>query len=238
MSNNVKVLIAEDDLTSRSMLRSVIEKAGYEPVEADAGYQALSILLAPDAPHLVILDWVLPGMNGLEIVKNIRKTKDTEQPYIIMLTSKSSKNDLITALDAGADDYLIKPYDAAVLKARLAVGNRLIALQEEIRSREKLKGVLEMAGAVSHELNQPLQSVMGFSELMLLDLEESNPYFRMLSKIKEGIERIGELTRKIVSITHYETKSYLTNHIVDIDKAAKQEKPTFVLETFTKPTDK
>ncbi len=220
MSNKTKILIAEDDLVSRTMLCSVLSKAGYATLEADSGGQALKIMCQEDAPRLAILDWVLPGLNGLEIVKQLREKKLADPPYLIMLTSKSSKYDLIEALNAGADDYLIKPYDAAVLQARLKVGLRMIKMQREIKEREKLKGVLEMAGAVTHELNQPLQSVFGYAELLMNNLKPEDPHYRILSKIIHGVQRIGELTHKFVTITHYQSKAYLDDTIIDIDKAS------------------
>jgi len=99
----------------------------------------------------------------------------------------------------------------------------MIMLQNEMRKREKLQGVLEMAGAVCHELNQPLQIVSGFSEMLLMDLEPSDPNYKMINTIKTGIDRIGELTHKIMKITHYQSKPYLKSNIVDIDQACEHE---------------
>jgi len=108
--------------------------------------------------------------------------------------------------------------------ARVNVGKRMITLQNELREREKLQGVLEMAGAICHELNQPLQSVSGFSELLLMDMETGSPNYKMLKNIKTGIERIGDLTRKIMNITRYQSKPYLNeSKIIDIEKASRHE---------------
>ena len=100
----------------------------------------------------------------------------------------------------------------------------MITLQNELREREKLQGVLEMAGAICHELNQPLQSVSGFSELLLMDMETGSPNYKMLKNIKAGVERIGDLTRKIMNITRYQSKPYLNeSKIIDIEKASRHE---------------
>jgi len=98
----------------------------------------------------------------------------------------------------------------------------MITLQNRLRERERLQGVLEMAGAVCHELNQPLQSVSGFSELLLMDMETSDPNHERLKNIKMGIEWIGELTRKIMKITRYRSKNYMNgkSRILDIDQAS------------------
>lgn len=127
----MRVLIAEDDLTSRSMLKAVLEKAGYEVVETINGAKAWAELQKPDAPKLIILDWMMPEMDGLEVLKRIRALGHEDPPYIIMLTSKGEKAGIITGLNAGADDYLIKPFDLGELRARIKVGRRMVEMQEQ-----------------------------------------------------------------------------------------------------------
>ncbi|MBK1671734.1 diguanylate cyclase response regulator [Ectothiorhodospira shaposhnikovii] len=135
----VRILIAEDDLTSRTLLVSLLEKAGHEVIETRDGMEAWRILQMPDAPRLAILDWMMPEMDGIEVVRRVRAT-DTELPaFIIMLTCRDTKTDLIHALDSGADDYLIKPFDAGELRARMGVGIRIIQLQDALlQSREDM----------------------------------------------------------------------------------------------------
>ena len=86
--------------------------------------------------------------------------------------------------------------------------------------KEKLEGVIEMAGAVCHELNQPLQGVSGYSELVMMDLKESDPSYQLISRIKGEIDRMGEITKKLMKVTEYKTKDYLKGKIIDIDKAS------------------
>jgi len=129
----------------------------------------------------------------------------------------------VQGLEAGADDYIAKPYNNAELKARVDVGRRMLLLQNEMREREKLQGVLEMAGAVCHELNQPLQIVSGFAEMLLLETNTDDKNYKILKTIKQGIERIGELTRRIMKITRYQAKPYLKGRIVDINEASTRE---------------
>ena len=125
-------------------------------------------------------------------------------------------------LEAGADDYIAKPYDNGELLARIGVGRRILELLAEVARRQKLQGVLEMAGAVCHELNQPLQAVSGYSELLLLDSDENDPHAAVLRAIHAEVQKIGELTRKIMNITQYRTKDYLGGRhtIVDIEGAS------------------
>jgi len=219
----MKILIAEDDFTSRTMLQAVLTKWGYEVISTGDGHEALAIFQQTDPPQIAILDWEMPGLDGASLCGELRNQKLKDPLYLILLTSRKESKDIVRGLEAGADDYIAKPYNSAELQARVNVGRRMIMLQNEMRKREKLQGVLEMAGAVCHELNQPLQIVSGFSEMLLMDMEPCDPNYKMLNTIKTGIDRIGELTHKIMKITRYQSKSYLKSKIVDIDQASEYE---------------
>jgi CheY-like chemotaxis protein len=218
----MKILIAEDDLTSRIMLQGVLSKWGYEVTSASDAEEAWDVFQQADAPRLVILDWMMPGMDGLTLCRKLRAQDRAAPLYILLLTSKGEQNDIVRGLEAGADDYVAKPYDNEELRARIGVGQRVLELLAEVARRQKLQGVLEMAGAVCHELNQPLHVVSGYSEMLLMDLDESDPQAETLRIIKEQVDRIGALTRKIMSITQYRAKDYLGGRhaIVDIEQAS------------------
>jgi phosphoserine phosphatase RsbU/P len=220
----MKILVADDDLTSRMMLRAVVAKWNFESVMAEDGTQAWELLQLPQAPSLAILDWMMPGLTGPELCRKLRERREARPLYIILLTSRGERQDVVQGLEAGADDYLAKPYDNQELRARMNVGRRIIELQEALVKREKLQGVLEMAGAVCHELNQPLQVVSGYSELLLMDLPEDDPNRTHLMHIRESVRRIGALTRKIMGITTYCSMDYLQGkgRIVDIEGASGQ----------------
>ena len=220
MNTNMKILIAEDDMTSRAMLQAVLAKWGYDVTAASDGEQAWAALQEPTPPGLAVLDWEMPGLDGDELCRRLRAQERKEPLYLILLTSRGAPEDIVRGLEAGADDYIAKPYDNAELKARVDVGRRMLMLQNEMREREKLQGVLEMAGAVCHELNQPLQIVSGFSEMLLLDADAGDKNSETLKTIKDGIDRIGELTRRIMKITRYQAKPYLKGRIVDIEQAS------------------
>ena len=135
----MRILIAEDDLTSRSILAAVLRKGGHEVVETASGATAWDALQQADAPALAILDWMMPEMDGLEVVHRVRGLRSPQQPYIIMLTARGEKGDVIAGLEAGADDYLAKPFDPGELRARVEVGRRMVEMQAAlIESREKL----------------------------------------------------------------------------------------------------
>ena len=140
----MRILIAEDDLTSRRVLALVLKKAGHEVVETTNGAEAWKELQKPDAPKLVILDWMMPKMDGLEVVNCVRGLNSDNPAYIIMLTSKSEKADVITGLNAGADDYLIKPFDLGELRARVEVGRRMIDMQAQLaRQYQELRQAMD-----------------------------------------------------------------------------------------------
>ena len=151
----MRTLIAEDDFTSRTMLAAILRKNGYEVIETVNGVEALKELRKPDGPRLVILDWMMPEMDGLEVVRHVRHSKTDRPPYILMLTAKSEKANIVTALDAGADDYLIKPFDAGELRARVEVGRRMVEMQDQLAGR-----VRDLSAALEHI--KTLQGILPF----------------------------------------------------------------------------
>jgi two-component system, cell cycle response regulator len=147
----VKVLIAEDDRTSRTLLAAMIVKWGYDPLVAEDGGQAWQALQQPDHPRLVLLDWNMPVLDGLEVCRRLRALDSTDPPYVILLTGRTEKGDIVHGLEAGANDYVAKPYDHEELHARLQVGRRtlrlqahLLAVQEQLEAlaaRDSLTGI-------------------------------------------------------------------------------------------------
>jgi diguanylate cyclase (GGDEF)-like protein len=136
----VKILIADDSIVSRHLLDATLRKWGYEVVVACDGEEALALLQKDAAPALAILDWMMPGMTGLEVCRRVRQRAREPYTYILLLTSKSQKEDLIEGMEAGADDYITKPFDQHELQVRLRAGTRLVDLQAELLSaREALR---------------------------------------------------------------------------------------------------
>ncbi len=136
----MKVLVAEDDPVTRRLLEVSLERWKYEVVPAADGRQAWEILHRSDSPRLAILDWMMPGMDGLEICRELRKRSAEIYTYALLLTSRARKAELLEGFEAGADDYLIKPFDLAELQARLRTGHRIVELQSQlIEARESLR---------------------------------------------------------------------------------------------------
>ena len=140
----MRILIADDDTSSRAVLASVLTAAGYE-VEATAdGAQAWQALQRPGAPRLAILDLLMPSIDGLEVVRLVRILPSEWPPYLIMLTTKGDKPDVVAGLDAGANDYLAKPFDPGELLARVEVGRRMIEMQVQLAAKvDELRLALE-----------------------------------------------------------------------------------------------
>jgi len=133
----MRVLIAEDDVDSFELLATLLTSFGYEIVGVDNGDDALKILQSPDRPMLAILDWMMPGLSGVDVCRKLRQQQCDNPSYIILLTSLNSESDIVEGLEAGADDYISKPFDFFELNARIGVGQRVIDLQSSLNARVK-----------------------------------------------------------------------------------------------------
>jgi DNA-binding response OmpR family regulator len=134
----MKILIAEDDLTSRRILEGILGKWGYAVVTTSDGLGALEALQRKEAPPLAIVDWMMPGMDGVEFCHQMRKTKTHTPTYIILLTSKGQQDDIVAGLESGANDYIRKPFDREELRARIRVGERVVELQSALAERIRM----------------------------------------------------------------------------------------------------
>ncbi|MCP3875324.1 MAG: response regulator [Desulfobacteraceae bacterium] len=218
----MEILIAEDDITSRRILEAMLTHWGYDVISVSNGNDAVNRLLGDDPPKIALLNWIMPDKNGVDICQIIRQEETTAPPYIILITAKGDSKDITHGLNSGADDYMVKPYVKDELKARINVGQRMIELQRTLAEKEKFHGVLEMAGAVCHEMNQPLTVIMGLSEILLGDLPDDNSHADVLLKIKGQAFRLGEITKKLMSVTQYKTKKYLKRDIIDLDASSEK----------------
>jgi DNA-binding response OmpR family regulator len=131
----VQILIAEDDLVSRRALEATLRKWGYAVRAVTDGAAAWEVLQAENAPKLAILDWMMPKLDGIELCRRVRAEPRSEMTYLILLTAKGTKEDMVAGLEGGADDYLIKPFNREELKARVQVGMRVVNLQTRLALR-------------------------------------------------------------------------------------------------------
>jgi DNA-binding response OmpR family regulator len=141
----MRILIADDEKVSRTILKSALVKLGYEVRAAENGTEAWKALKADDPPKLAILDWMMPGMEGVEVCRRVRELKRGSYIYVILLTSRDQKQDMVDGFKAGVDDYLVKPFDAQELQSRLAVGRRILDLESTLGRK-----VYELEDALRH----------------------------------------------------------------------------------------
>jgi two-component system cell cycle response regulator len=150
----MKVLIADDDPISRRLLQLALGNAGYEVVTATNGAQALHVLQGQDCPPLAVLDWMMPEVDGVEVCRAIRARGENPYVYIVLLTAKGHRSEIIEGLEAGADDYIVKPFDLQELKARLRAGKRIVELQEQLVSAGERLRVQETHDSLTGFLNR------------------------------------------------------------------------------------
>jgi two-component system cell cycle response regulator len=129
----MRILAAEDNPVFQSMLRTLLKKWGYDAVLAHDGTEAWHVLEADDAPRLAVLDWMMPGLDGVEICRKVRSIQREPYIYILLLTARTESQDLVEGMEAGADDYLTKPFNAQELRVRIRAGRRILDLQDALR---------------------------------------------------------------------------------------------------------
>jgi two-component system cell cycle response regulator len=185
----MRVLLVEDSAVYRKLIGGHFGNWGFEAVVAETGAEASQILEQPDAPKLVLLDWVLPDIEGIELCRRIRTVGSSgHYVYIILLTGKEGQQNMLDALQAGADDYLRKPFDEAELKARLLVGSRILDLQEElVAARESMR-----EAATRDSLTGLLNRAEIFS-MLERELERSRRERRPLSVILADIDHFKKV---------------------------------------------
>jgi DNA-binding response OmpR family regulator len=207
-----KVLIVEDDKSYAEILKRVIIKNGYEINLAHDGKEGLE-LSTEWKPDVIIVDWMMPGMSGIELISKLREHPELKFSYIIMLTARVETEDKIAGLEAGADDFITKPVDFGELIARIRVGFRMKKLQTEIAELQHESALLEMARTLGHEINNPLNIIYLALELINRALKEDNPdrekIKENLNRIYQASERIKEIVNKLISLRKPAFKEYV-----------------------------
>ena len=145
----MRVLVADDDPLARRLLEVTLTRSGYEVLAVADGVEAWDVLHGQDSPTLALLDWMMPGLTGVDVCRKVREATPRGPIYLIVVTSKGQTEDVVNALRTGADDYITKPFEIEELRARLAVGERLVTLQQQLAERVR---ALEEALAHVHQL--------------------------------------------------------------------------------------
>jgi signal transduction histidine kinase len=211
----MKILIAEDDPVSQKLLEKIIRREGYNAIPVNNGKIAWEMVKKENV-DMVITDWMMPEMNGLELCREIRAADLSRYVYVILLTSMDQTEDAVAALDAGADDYIRKPFDPNELKARILSGKRIIELEDnqkkanaQLFQSEKMASIGQLAAGVAHEINNPtgfvssnlktltdyqndLNNLITHYRKLITDLKETGRE-NLPSSIKKQIEQIANL---------------------------------------------
>lgn len=179
----MKVLIAEDENISRHKLKSILTKWDYEVISCSNGKEAWEILQKTDAPKLAVLDWMMPEMDGVEVCRKLREIGPQNPVYIILLTMLSEKEDIVKGLDAGANDYVTKPFDQNELRARVHVGCRVVQLQEELSNHIK-----ELQNSIQHI--KTLQGILPICSYCKKIRNDQNYWQQVESYVKDHSEAV------------------------------------------------
>jgi two-component system cell cycle response regulator len=215
-----KILVAEDDSVSLHLLKNFLVKWDYDVTVAADGMQALRILESDNTPRLAVLDWMMPGMEGIQICQKIRARPDKPYVYILLLTARTQKKDLLQGLAFGADDYLTKPFDAQELRARLHVGERILNLEDELRFRathDTLTGIPSRSAALEAMTREHARQVREKSTfgVILADLDHfkniNDTYGHLCgdSVLKEAARRMVGCARAYDTVGRYGGEEFL-----------------------------
>lgn len=216
------ILVVEDEGIVAQEIKSRLEKTGYTVCAVAHDGEAAVTQAGERRPDLVLMDIRLKGeMDGVEAAGRIR---DQFNIPVVYLTAYTDPATLERAKVMEPFGYVVKPFETRSLMVSIEIALHRHRSESERIYREKLQAVLETAGAICHELNQPMMAISGHAELLMFTLDPQDPVYPKIAKIKSQIERMGAITQKLMGITRYETRDYVKGErIVDIDKSS----PTF-----------
>lgn len=211
----MKILIADDDDAIRTLVSAVASSLGYEPVSAADGNAAWALYEAQRFPFAVV-DIEMPGIDGLALSRKIRAADPRHETFVLVLTGRTTHEDLGEVLEAGADDYVTKPADPDNLRARFVIAQRRMALEAQRRAAEDelararwLAGIGETSIALQHEINNPLSALLGHAELLLLDEQEGAPRNEHIHVIHDQARRIAEVVKRLGKLRDPQTVEYV-----------------------------
>jgi len=207
-----KILLVEDEADTRFILTKLLSKDSYEVLAVNNGAEALEVLDTFN-PHVIIADWTMPVMDGLEFCSRVKQQEEYKSIYFIILTARSSVQDRVKGLDVGADDFLLKPTENQELLARIRSGIRIYTLQSELKKSEREKALLQMAATIGHNLNNPLGSLKLFIADLKTELEEEQNFkFKEdFELIDQAVKRISDLAKDLAKLKDPTTENYASD---------------------------
>lgn len=201
-----KILVVDDDKKIVLLVKTFLEKEGHKVIEAYSGSMALDVLIShaehgDKMPDLILLDVMMPEMDGMETCRHIKKASATKGIPVIMLTAKKDVSDKVEGLEAGANDYIVKPFNPDELLARVKAQLRIKFLEDELVKKEKVETIAKMVISIAHEINNPLTVVIGGLEMLLMKKEElSKDMAEKLETVLSSAIRIRDVVAKMTKI--------------------------------------
>lgn len=208
-----KILVVEDEEDTRFILNRLLTKNDYEVKTAANGVEALEVL-KEFKPKVIVADWTMPQMDGLELCNILKAKEEYKLIYFIVLTARASLKDRVTGLDVGADDFLVKPVENQELLARIRSGIRIHTLQQELKSVEHNKAVIELATTIGHKINNPLSSLIMSVDNLKEEIdkaakEKAEDDFYVIS---ESIKRIKQFVEALQNLQDPQFTEYAQNN--------------------------
>ena len=212
----MKTLIADDSALIRRLIELAVLDRGHEILAVDDGAAAWAAF-ERDHPSLVILDWQMPELDGLEVCRRIRASPYARDTFVLVVTGRIEGDDVVHALDAGADDYLFKPFPPSAITARLAIAERRIAAnqarwaaEEALANAQWMAGIGQTALAIQHEVNNPLAALLGDVQLMLMDESLSSDVRKLGEDMLAQSRRVANVVKRLSALEAPRTVEYLS----------------------------
>jgi two-component system, cell cycle response regulator len=206
----LKILIADDEALSRRLLERTLERVGYEVVAVENGKQAFEQLCKPNGPRLALLDWIMPELDGPSVCRAVRTRSEQPYVYMVLLTSKGSKEETVLGLESGADDYLTKPFNAEELRARLRVGERILLLEDRlVEARENMRF------RATHDQLTSLLNRGAMMDLLVRELHRSHREHKSTAILLGDVDHFKRVNDTMGHVTGDEVLAEIASRLLD-----------------------
>ncbi len=222
--------IIDDDDVGGFKLEHQLKRHGYRVCRSMSGEEGLP-MIREQRPEVVITDWMMPGMSGPELCRQVKEDEELKEIYLIMITAKSNMEDLVAALDSGSDDFIHKPFKKEEVFARIRSGLRVRYLQNELARTRHLKGILQAAVTMQHEINNPLAVIQGRTELLKMALqmkrtdgagEHIEAVLGQCNRIRDAVRKLSHLTDPVIQ-HHPTVRNDTGDEMIDLGGSGSRE---------------